>query len=61
MINGERPDKGERRRKLIREAYQQITARGHAVCVCGQLFLTEDGYAQHVPQCALVARLVAVE
>lgn len=44
------------RQQRIREAYRQIVATGHAVCVCGQLFLTEDGYANHVEACEHVKR-----
>jgi hypothetical protein len=39
------------RRQFIREAYRQISETGHATCSCGQLFLTEDGYAEHVMAC----------
>lgn len=46
----------ETRKRRIQYAYQQIKKDGHAVCVCGQLFLTEDGYADHVESCAQVDR-----
>lgn len=41
----------EKRRQRILYANRQITKDGHAVCVCGQMFMTEDGYADHVATC----------
>lgn len=46
----------ETRKSRIRYAYEMIVRDGHAVCVCGQLFLTEDGYANHVEACEQRAR-----
>lgn len=46
----------QERRRLVRVAYPMIEQDGHAVCVCGALFLTEDGYADHVLDCEHVKR-----
>lgn len=46
----------ERRRQAVLDAYEMIVRDGHAVCVCGQMFLSEDGYADHVETCKHVAR-----
>jgi hypothetical protein len=49
-------ERDQERRRLIRVASPIIEQDGHAVCVCGALFLTEDGYADHVLDCEHVKR-----
>jgi predicted SprT family Zn-dependent metalloprotease len=51
----------EERRGRIRYANRKIEKDGHVVCVCGQLFLTEDGYADHVASCEHAERGVAAQ